>query len=93
MESLVPAAAYPSLLATPSPGICVKTKTDGGDILYKFMQTQRNSFTSSHHRTRTRGHDRKGRLLQSVAGADVYRSAEERDGQVRRELLGRGRRS
>merc|ERR550519_49436 len=34
MESLVPAAAYPSLLATPSPGICVKTKTDGGDKFF-----------------------------------------------------------
>lgn len=34
MQSLVPDPTYPSLLATPSPGLCVKTKTDGGEKFF-----------------------------------------------------------
>merc|ERR1719186_534718 len=34
MQSLVPDPTYPSVLATPSPGLCVKTKTDGGEKFF-----------------------------------------------------------
>jgi len=34
IQSLVPEADYPSLLATPSPGLCVKTKTDSKEKFF-----------------------------------------------------------
>lgn len=34
MQSLVPDASYPSLLATPAPGLCVKTKTDSKEKFF-----------------------------------------------------------